>query len=115
MSPVLAQLSTDNILQIAGLATTIIGGVAVVVKLMFKGAIAPLSTKIAAHDQEIADIKSTANRAVELGSSTNIKVARIEGFLSANGSGKLPAVAPTVEKADTNGQITEEPLIPPTD
>jgi hypothetical protein len=77
----------------------IIGGVFATIKSLLR----PIAAKVAAHDGLI-------QKASETSTSTNIKVARIEGFLAGQGHDKLPDVTPTVE-IPKDGGIEEKPLI----
>ena len=102
----LANISgVEGIVGLVASALGVVSTFSVVVRWLLHNAIAPVAEKVAEHDKAIA-------RSVELGNSTNIKVARIEGFLSASGT-KLPNVEPTLEKPDDNGRIITEPLIQP--
>jgi len=109
----LANVNGDEGL-LGGVASIIatVGGFGALVRWLLKNATGPIAAGLEVVTKKVADHDDAIARSVELGNSTNIKVARIEGFLSANGSNKLPEVEPTLEKPDDNGQITEEPLIP---
>jgi hypothetical protein len=106
----LATLSgIENLTTILGTAVGIIAVMAGLIRFLIHNATDPIATKVDDHDQQIGQV-------IDLANSTNIKVARIEGYMAAsNGVGdgrdKLPKVRPTVE-TPFEGQIVEKPLIP---
>jgi hypothetical protein len=106
--------SSSTWLADAGTIVAILGTFSGIVRWLFHNAIDPIAEKVANHDIQI-------DKSLELGNSTNIKVARIEGYLASGTSGrleadqdrttKLPDVPPTIETPLPNGQIVEKPLI----
>jgi hypothetical protein len=101
----LASLSGgEAIATYVGTSLALLGATAAVLRFLIHNATDPIATKVNTHDTQI-------NQSLELGNSTLIKVARIEGFLAGNGTDKLPGVAPTVE-IPYDGKIIEKPLEP---
>jgi hypothetical protein len=98
----------ESLLTFVGTAVGILGATAVLLRFLIHNATDPIATKVSEHDTQIS-------HAIDLANSTNIKVARIEGYMAAsNGVGdgrdKLPKVRPTVE-VPYDGHIVEKPLI----
>lgn len=101
----LANISgVEGIVGLVASALGVVSTFAVVVRWLLHNAIEPVAKKVEQHDEQIA-------HAVDLGNSTNIKVARIEGFLAGRGQEKLPDVKPTLEKP-VDGTIVTEPILP---
>lgn len=96
-------MDTGDWIGIAALGLTLLGMITAVVRYLVHNATDPIAAKVATHDTEIG-------KAVDLATSTNIKVSRIEGYLAGMGRAKLPDVAQTVE-IPQDGEIVTKPLI----